>query len=81
MSIKIARGHLWFRPMSVDLNIVLRDYDEAKSFVSLLDNAGYPKEADELQNAIDAEEQQTKATSELGYICDPEDRYRNLHLK
>jgi len=81
MSLTVRRGKQWFRPMEVQLRITLTDYEKANNFVQVLRVQGFENEARELAEQIRAEEQDTKAHETLGYICDPEDRYKDGHLK
>jgi len=67
--------------MEVQLRITLTDYEKANNFVQVLRVQGFENEARELAEQIRAEEQDTKAHETLGYICDPEDRYKDGHLK
>lgn len=81
MSITVRRGNQWFRPMEVELRITLTDQGQAERFVIFLRGMGLETEAAGLTEQIDSEEQDTKAHETLGYICDPEDRYKDGHLK
>lgn len=81
MSVTIRRGKQWFRPMEVELRVIFTGYEQADRFASFLCDMGFEAEAAGLTKQIRAEEQDTKAHKTLGYICDPEDRYKDGHLK
>jgi hypothetical protein len=79
--IVIERGKKWFRPMRIKLDITLDSHTKALQVAEWLEEWGFKAESVSLQNALDQEEADTKAHKELGYICDPGERYKDGYLE
>jgi len=81
MSADIERGVKWFRPMSVELRLVVTTYEQASELASRLGDMGFTEEADVLRKAIAREEAAMKAHKVYGYIYDPEEKYKEGYLE
>lgn len=81
MSADIECGVRWFRPMSVELRLVITSHGQALELASRLGDMGFTEEANVLRKAIAREETATKAHKVFGYIYDPEEKYKEGYLE
>ena len=81
MSADIKCGIKWFRPMSMDLTLVITNYEQALELMNGLRDMGFIEEANILEVAIEREEAVTRAHKTFGYIYDPEEKYKEGYLE
>jgi len=75
MSISIKSGARWFRPMRVDIGIVITTYEEAQTLAIVLQGLGLESERKTLLNVVASEERNVKFVKDYGYLYDPDDKY------
>ena len=78
MSISIKQGSRWFRPMRVDIGLVITTYEEAQTLTIVLQGLGLESERKALLNVIASEENHAKFVKDHGYMYDPEDKYDSV---